>query len=93
MMIQEQPPLPQPHMEERLLSFTLLSYGESKKVLQKLKIKEKQSMGEKTREFYKLNQTKPPSLTFSDLDFLSKTDIIKVKESQRQKRKWFCAYQ
>ena len=36
MMIQEQPPLPQPHMEERLLSFTLLSYGEPQKVLQKL---------------------------------------------------------
>lgn len=70
MMIQEQPPLPQPHIEERLLSFTLLSYGKPEKVLQRIKIKEKESIKEKTRAFLRFGLPETSALTLFDLDFL-----------------------
>lgn len=84
MMIQEQPPLPQPHMEERLLSFTLLSYGGIKKVLRIMKIKENESKLKETNDIFDLNHGQALSLTLFDLDFFPEVTIIKVKESQRQ---------
>ena len=55
MMIQVHPLLP--HMEERLLSFTLLSYGGTEKVLQIMKIRGKKSMREQMEGYCgKFNQ-------------------------------------